>query len=136
MDMHADAHFPEDSACSRAWRMKRWYGTPARSAARLTAATSSPGRRMLTRASLGANSKRVAFMPRKSNRVRSTSATKRSAFRSLFSRGSFSVVLDLRLIMGDLLGMHEPRADGANEPLARPAPQGERHDDVSTLRGA
>jgi len=38
--------------------------------------------------------------------------------------------------MGDLLGMHEPRADGANEPLARPVPQGERHEDVSTLRGA
>src|SRR5450631_688598 len=101
--------------------MKRWYGTPRRFAARLTALRSSPGRRMLIRASLGENS----------NCVRSLLATNRSASLSLLSRGSFARVLALRFIMLDLLGVHEPGANGADEAFLPDAPIREGDKDVT-----
>src|SRR5208282_665439 len=74
-------HDPDSlMASSRVWRMKRWYGTPRRFAARLTALRSSPGRRMLMRASLGANSNCMGFRVERLNCVRSLLATNCSAW--------------------------------------------------------
>jgi hypothetical protein len=82
--------------------MKRWYGTTRHFAARLTALKSSPGRRMLMRASLAANSNRVGISAERSNCVRSLFEKKRSAAASVLSRGSFVRVLALRFKMLNL----------------------------------
>src|SRR5690242_15793794 len=88
---------------------------PWRLAARLTALRSSPGSRMLMRASLGANSNRVGLRLERSNCVRSLSATNASACWLVFSRGSLARVLGLRFIMLDFFRMHEPCTDGSDE---------------------
>src|SRR6185312_10427276 len=81
---------------------------PRSAAASLTAFSSLLGRRILTRASLGANSKRVGWRAERSYRVRSPSATNRSAWASFSRRGSLFRGLGLLFIMAHLLFVHEP----------------------------
>ncbi len=118
------------SARSSSWRMKRWYGTPVSAAASLTAASRFSGRRMLSRADLGANSNRTGRIVLRSYRDRSARPTNDAAARSVLTTGNF------RLVVSDFFGMHVPRADRSDPPLAVAHPQRKGHEHKPCRRGA
>src|SRR6185437_9981551 len=109
---------------------------PRSAAASLTAFSSLLGRRILTRASLGANSKRVGWRAERSYRVRSLSATNRSAWASFSRRGSLFRGLGLLFIMAHLLFVHEPGADRPDESKLVDAPVRKRYQQVPARRGS
>ena len=120
-------YFCSAKARSSNCRMKRWYGTPLSAAASLTAVSKSSGRRMLSRADLGANSNLTGRILLKSYEVRSTRSTNDSAARSVLTTGNFF------LVMPDFFRMHEPRTDWPQPTVAIPDAVSEGNEDVSTL---